>query len=416
MKILFLTQYFPPEVGAAQTRLQSMVEELRDLGHSVEVVTAFPNYPHGRIATAYRGSFYRHEISSGVDIHRVWLFPAMGSGLLRMLGFLSFSLTSLWGLFRANTPDYLFVESPPPMLALPAFIYSRIRGVPFILNIADLWLDTVQEFGLLKKGWLANLLFRLEKCSFDKAAYVNAVTDGNYEILLRKKGVPADKLLYLPNGVNTRKFQPQPADGSLISKLALPDKKIILYAGTLGAAHGLTSVLEAAKLLENEADIHFLFLGDGSARKDLQKMQVEMGLRNVSFRDPVPVEDVPTYYSIATCGLASLRNVPIFESARPSKVFPAMACGKPLIFAGSGEMARLLRSANAGLVIPSETPRALADAVLRLARDSEFATQLGANGRRFVEDHHQWSKLVGRWIASLDQKCVLPVAEPGLSR
>src|SRR5271166_2815931 len=225
MKILFLTQYFPPEVGAAQTRLHSMIEELQELGHSVEVVTAFPNYPSGRIAPEFRGSFYRREVKNGAVIHRVWLFASMGKGVLRLLNFLSFTLTSVWGLFRAETPDYLFVELPPPMLAFPAIIFSRIRRVPFILNVADLWLDTILEFGVLKKGWLANVFFRLEKWTFNNAAYVNAVTQGNYELLLREKRVPAHKLLFLPNGVSLRRFRPQAPDAALKSELGLSDKK-----------------------------------------------------------------------------------------------------------------------------------------------------------------------------------------------
>ena len=411
MRILFLTQYFPPEIGAAQTRLQSMVEELHALGHTVEVVTAMPNYPSGRISPEYRGSFYRHEVKNGVDIHRVWLYASLGSGLLRMLNYLSFTLTSLCGLFLAKTPDYLFVESPPPMLSLPAFIFSKIRGVPFILNVADLWPDTVIEFGLLEKGPLVSLLFWLEKWSYRRAAYVNAVTQGNYELLCRNKGVPREKLLYLPNGVNTRRFRPQPPDEELKKGLGLMGKKVVLYAGTLGMAHGLENVLKAAKLLENQTTVHFLFLGDGSARKDLEKMQRELGLRNVTFRDPVPVDELSGYYSIAHSGLASLRNIPIFESARPSKIFPILASGKPLIFAGSGETARFLLAANAGLVIPSENPRALADAVMRLIQDEELTNQLGANGRRFVKENHQWSKLVGEWVAKLPSKIAEPIAK-----
>src|SRR5215472_4268148 len=318
MKILFLTQYFPPEIGAAQTRLHSMVEELTEMGHTAEVVTGLPNYPTGRIFPEYRGTFYRREVINRVVIHRVWLYSSMGTGLPRMLNYLSFALTSLCGLFRAKKPDYLFVESPPPPLSLPAFIFSRIRGVPFILNVADLWVDSILEFGVLKKGLLANLLFGLDDWSYRTAAYVNAVTQGNYEILRDKKNVPAGKLRFLPNGVNTRRFSPQPPDGTLKQKLGLHGKKIVLYAGTLGVAHALDTVLKAAKLLESETDVHFLFLGDGSVRKDLEKMQHQLGLRNVTFRDPVPVDELAAYYSIANCGLASLRNIPIFQGARPS--------------------------------------------------------------------------------------------------
>jgi glycosyltransferase involved in cell wall biosynthesis len=195
-------------------------------------------------------------------------------------------------------------------------------------------------------------------------------------------------------------------------RLGLSGKRIVLWAGTLGYAHGLDNVLMAAKLLQEESDIHFLFVGDGSARPSLIKMHSDLHLGNVTFRDPVPLDSVPAYFSIAFCGLASLVDIPAYEGARPSKLFPVLASGKPLIFVGKGEAAQLVERAQAGIVLPPGDPQRLADAFLRLARNPELAAELGRNGRRYVEQHLQWSSLVGEWLRQLTSSngAQLPVA------
>jgi colanic acid biosynthesis glycosyl transferase WcaI len=400
MKFLILTQYFPPEIGAAPTRLSSMIRELQANGHEVEVATALPNYPAGKIQPGYKGYFYRRELQDGATVHRTWLYATAGSGLPRLLNYLSFVLTSLYGLARASKPDFLFVESPPLFVSLTAYVYSRLRGVPFILNVADLWPDAVIEMGLLRKGFATTMLSWLERWSYCKATYVNAVTEGIRSSLLSEKGLEPAKVLYLPNGVNTAAYQPEAVEENLKRTLGLSGKKIVLYAGTLGRAHGLENVLASAKLLEGRSEIHFLFLGDGSERPRLEKLQLEMGLRNVSFHDFVPLSQLRSYYSIAECGLASLLNLPIFESARPSKIFAVLASGKPMVYFGKGEGARLVEQAKAGVVVPPEDSVALARALSDLLGNAALIRELGENGRRFVEENYEWSKLVGAWVSS----------------
>lgn len=404
MRFLILTLYFPPEIGAAPTRLEAMARELTRMGHGVEVVTGLPNYPHGKIAPEYRGSLYRREVSDGIVIHRLWVYPTLEGGLGRLLNYLSFSLLSLHGLFRAAKPDYLFVESPPPTLSGPAYIYSRLRRVPFILNIADLWPDTLVDMGLLKAGTTHRLLLWLERWSYHEATFVNAITEGVRDTLVGSKGVPPERVLFLPNGVDTERHQPGPPDEQLKKSLGLSGKKIILYSGTLGRAHGLEHVLQAAKLLRKEEDIHFLFLGDGSERAAIEGLRNELGLRNVTFKNALPQEDLGPYQSIAACGLVSLRNLPIFQGARPSKMFPLLAAGIPLIYCGSGEGARLIERANAGIIVPSENPEALAAAIPQFLRNEELVGRLGANGRKFVKEHHEWRKLIQDWLSKLEPK------------
>ena len=402
MNFLILTLYFPPEIGAAPTRIDAMTRELAKLGHNVEVVTGMPNYPQGKILEGYRGSFYRKEMRDGVVVHRVWLYPTVGRGLGRLLNYLSFSLLSLCGLLRARKPDYLFVESPPLTLSVPGNIYAYLRRIPLIFNVADLWPDTLVEMGLLQPGTTLELLYRLERWTYRKATFVNAVTEGLRESLLNTKAIPQGKVLFLPNGVDTERHQPRDADETLKRSLGLTGKKVILYSGTLGRAHGLENVLEAAKLLENEKDIHFLFLGDGSERTTLEEMTKRLHLSNVMFHDAVSIEQLAPFQSIADCGLISLRNLPIFEGARPSKMFPLLAAGKPLIYCGQGEGANLVKEAKAGIVVPPEDPQALATVIPKLLRDRPLLNELAMNGRRFVEEHYEWRGLVGKWVRDLE--------------
>jgi len=402
MRFLVLTQYFPPEIGGAQTRLKFLAAELASRGHEVEIVTSFPNYPKGEFFAGYESGFYRREIWEGLTLHRVWLFPAVGSGIKRMLNYGSFTLTSFFGLFRCKRPDYIFVESPPLFLSFPAWVLGIFWRSPFIFNVADLWPDVIVDQGFLKDGFLMRILRAIEGWSYRRAAYVNSVTDWIVKVLQEKKGVPAEKILFLPNGTDTETFRPRAPDERLLSQLSLTGKQIALWAGTLGFAHGIDNILNAAKLLESShSQIHFLFVGNGSARGDLIAQAKSMNLGNVTFLDAVPLAEIVRYYSICFCGLASLINIPVYEGARPSKVFPVLASAKPLVFIGSGEGARLVETAEAGAVVPAGDPHALAETLSRFACDSELAAECGQNGRRFVEENLRWSAIVGSWLTQL---------------
>ena len=401
MKFLILTQYFPPEIGGAQTRLYCVAKELRQMGHEVEVVTALPNYPNGRIFSGYGRRLYRRDVIDGIVVHRVWLFAAAGTGVRRMLNYASFTLTSLFGLLRAARPDYILVESPPLFLSVPAWIFGTVWRVPFIFNVADLWPDVAVEAGHVRDGFWVRIMRKMEAWSYRRATLVNAVTAGIRDTLLQKKNVPAGKLLFLPNGADTKHYRPQPLDGDLAARLGLTGKKIILWAGTLGPAHGIQHILRAAQLLKHHDHIHFLFVGQGSERPAMEALRDCTDLHNVTFCDPVAIRDLPPYYSIAQAGLSSLTSIPLNDASRPSKIFPVLASGKPLIFCGVGETARMIREANAGIVVPPENPEALADAVLQLVQNPTLACEMGKNAREFVEANFQWSHLIAKWVSQL---------------
>ena len=402
MRFLILSQYFPPEIGGPQTRLAAMARELVRLGHDVEVVTALPNYPTGRVFPAFRRTFYRHERWEEISVHRVWLYAAIGRGLKRMWNYLSFALSSFFGLLRSRRPDYIFVESPPLILSVPAFVMSRFWRVPFIFNVSDLWPESAVEMEIVTSKFLIAAARLLESWTYRKAGYVNAVTNGIRESL-RVKGVPKSKLLFLPNGVDVELFKPAPPDNAFKQSLGLEGKKIVFYQGSLGYAQGLEVVLSAAKLLENDSNIHFLFVGDGSRKADLEKLSENLALSNTTFMNPVALEELPRFFSIAACGLVSLRNLPLFRGARPSKIFPIMSSGKPVVFMGDGEAARLIRAARGGVVLSFGEPQVLAQVLRQLVDRPDIAEELGKNGRRYVEEHMRWSGLIRDWLAELPE-------------
>lgn len=401
MRFLILTQYFPPETGAPQVRLAAMIRELLRLGHAVEVVTALPNYPHGEIFSDYRGRFYRQEEWEGVRVHRVWMYAATGAGIKRLLNYFSFMITAFWGLRKAQKPDYLFVESPPLFLGMTGYWVAKRWKVPFIFNVADLWPDSVKELGLMRDGLALRLAENLEAWLYRKANYVTALNDSLYQIIINDKQVPADKVLLLPNGVDIQLFQPLPAEAAFRASLGLPeDKSLILYAGTHGYAHGMEVILEAAQLL-TDTNVLFLCVGGGSEKNRIQQLSEQKGLSNVLFWSPHPPEFIARLYSLALAGIVTFRNFPGVECIRPAKMLPIMACGKPVLLSSAGEGARLVAAANAGIVVAPGDSNGLAEAVRRLLNDSDYAEQLGQNGRAYAEKHLKWSIVVADWLQQL---------------
>jgi glycosyltransferase involved in cell wall biosynthesis len=404
MRFLFLTQYYPPEVGAPPVRLAAITRELLRLGHRAEVVTALPNHPTGRIFPGYKGRFYVREEREGVLVHRLWLYPSLGGGLKRMLNYGSFAMSSLAGLARASRPDYLFVESPPLFLSLPAYVAARRWRVPFIFHVADLWPDSVRELGILADGPVLRFAERLERWSYRKATFVDAVTERNRRSLIEEKGVPAEKVLFLPNGVDTSLFRPMPPDTELAQQLGVSGKKVILYAGTIGYLHGAQTALDAAKLVD-PSDVEWIFIGDGSEKKDLVAYASRIGLSNVRFLDPRPPEYIASLYSLALAGLCTLRPTPaLSDGIRLAKVFASLASGKPMLYSGAGEGADLISDAKTGLVTPPQDAPALARAVRTLIESPRLAEELGANARRCAVERFSWPAIVESWLQELSAK------------
>jgi glycosyltransferase involved in cell wall biosynthesis len=401
MKFLVLTQYFPPEIGATQVRLAAFCSELTHAGHDVEVVTAMPHHPKGRIFPGYRGKFQFHERQNGLEVHRTWVYAGNEFALSRILSYLSFALTCLYGLFRAKRPDYIFVDSPPLLLAVPGWIAAKWHRASLIFNVADLWPDSARDLGLMSDGILMRAAYRLERWIYRRADHVTAVTEGIRQTLLLSKQVPAEKVLFLPNGVDVSLFRPRQPDEGLKHGLGLAGKRVILYAGNHGYAGGVDQILFAADRLRDDPSIHFLFVGDGPEKQKLKRSAASLDLQNVSFHDSVPIEQLPRYISISDLALVTLRRAEVTKGARPAKAFVMMAAGKPIVLAAEGEAEKLIREAGAGVVVPPEDSGALADAIRSLLRDRTRLRTMGMEGRTFVTAHFAWRALVRNWLTQL---------------
>lgn len=402
MRFLILTQYYPPEVGAAQLRLSAVARALTTRGHEVEVVTGMPNYPQGRIAEGYGGVF-RTEMLDGIRVRRSWLLPATGSGFRRMLNYLTFTATSLPAAATMKRADVVLVESPPPTLAVVGWVIARRWNAAMVLNVSDLWPDSAIQLGLLQDGPVARTVGWLERWAYARATLVNAVTTGIRSTLIERKGLTERKVLFLPNGIDSEMFRPLPPDTALATRLGLAGRRVILCAGTMIYAAGLDVVIAAAERLASRP-VTFLMVGGGSERERLVQLAEARGVRNVRFIEPRPATEISSLYSIAAAGLMTLLDSPLFEGTRPARILATMACAKPVIYSGAGEGARIVQHADAGVVVPPQDPDALADAVATILDHPERAAVWGSNGRRYVEAELSWDRLVGPWLDELVER------------
>lgn len=400
MRFLLITQYFPPEVGAPQVRLSALTRQLSQLGHEVTVVTAMPNYPAGVVHPAYRRRRLFREEVDGIPVIRTWIYAATGSSVIRRLAsYLSFCATSLLGSVLAPRPDYILVESPPLFLGGTAFVAGRLRRAPFVMIVSDLWPASARDLGIITNRHVLSLAERLERFLYRSAYRVAGVTHGICDAIAECVG-PA-KVMFLPNGVDTDLFRPC-RDAS--SGLLRPGEVGFVFAGTHGYAQGLQVILEAAELVRELPEVVFLLVGDGPEKTSLREAARDRGLQNVRFADPRPASAMPPVFSEARASIVPLLNRPLFRGARPSKIFPSLACGTPVIYSGEGEAADLIEDGGVGLVVPPERPAELAAAVRRLTADRALAAKMGVAGRQLVERHYGWAAIAERWLAELPRR------------
>lgn len=404
MRFIVLTQYYPPEIGAPQTRLMSVVRLLRARGHAVQVVTAMPNHLVGRTFDRYRGKWFMRDSWDGTTVLRSRMFAATGMGPKRLLSYLSFTLTCVVGLCATQPADVLFIESPPLFLAVPGLLYARVRGIRTIFNVADLWPDSVRALGgAFGTSRLLKLADALERWAYRTSDLVCAVSQGIVHSLVSNKGVAPDKVVFFPNGVDTELFAPREPDEALQARYGGSGGRILLYAGTHGSAQGLEHVIAAAALLR-DTNAFFLFVGDGHTKPRLRELTRELELVNVAFVDSVPLEEMPRFFSVSYAAIVPLLRRDAFKDARPSKMFPALASGVPVIYAGEGESVRLLLDAQAGVVAEPESAADLAAVIRSLLADPVRRNTLGENGRLLACRTFGWPAIVDTWLSILKEQ------------
>lgn len=383
MKILFVSDNFPPERNASASRVYERARYWVGWGHDVSVLTGAPNFPEGRVFDGYRNRWYQVEELDGIRVVRTKTFIAPNQGvLLRTLDFLSFMASaSVAGLFQGR-PDVIAASSPQFFSAVAGGFLSRIRHTPFVFELADLWPASIQAVGAMRRGFALQMVEKVELALYRRSAKVVALTEAFRRDLVGR-GIAPEKISVVLNGVDMARYRPRPRNRELAQQLGLGDRFVLGYIGTHGMAHALQRVLDAAELLRADDRVRFLFVGPGAARATLVAEAQRRGLPNVVLVPAQPKEAMPDYWSLCDAALVHLKNTPVFSTVIPSKIFEAMAMGLPIVLAApEGEASAIVRSNEAGVVLPAEQPRALADAVLELQRSPERRAGLAANSLR----------------------------------
>lgn len=394
MRVLFLTLYYPPEAGPPQARNYETAKRFVEWGHDVTVVTAFPNHPTGVISREYRGKFFVREKMEGVDIRRTWLYAAPNRGLWRWVAkHMSFSLSSLLAAPLAGKFDVLLVGSASLFLGLTGYAISRYQRIPWVLTISDLWPATAVAQGRLSNPKLIKLTESLATFVYTRADMVVGVAQSMCAEAIRK-GVPKEKVVHIPNGTDTAQFYPGADRDTIRSVLGLEGKFVVMYAGTMGPAHGLDAVLDAAKLLQDDKDVRFVLIGEGAVKQDLVDKAAQEGIHNVSFVERQPQSRMPSILNAAKVVVIPQRKRQFFSGVVPYKTSEAMACGRPIIMASPiGEATQMLEQAGAGLAVEPECPHALAAAVRKIKEQPELASEMGEMGRAFAVEHLDRTRL-----------------------
>lgn len=387
MKLLILTQYYPPEIGAPQNRLHELAVRLRTYGMEVEVLTAMPNYPKMEVFPAYRDGQIREERIDGVRVYRSGIYVSKSTGIpARLLNYFSFVFTS-WKRGRTlGGYDFLLVESPPLFLGISAMLLSRRLKTKLIFNVSDLWPESALKLGIVTNPVLLWFAWKLEARCYRKASLITGQTMGIVENI--RERFRDKKLFWLPNGVDLGYYDPNKyqAQGFRERNGFTPTDCIFFYGGILGHAQGLETVMRAAKLVSDEPGIAIVLQGSGPEKEKLLQLKESMKLSNVHFLDPVPKSEMPFVLKEVDVALVPLRKLELFQGAIPSKLFEALAMKKPLLLGVEGEAKRhFIEKAAAGLSFEPENEKDLADKLRLFSQNRTWIAEMGEKGREYVK-------------------------------
>ena len=400
MKIVFLTQYYPPEIGAPQNRLSELAMRFARRGHDVVVLTAMPNYPKGEIYPGY-GGLYRKETRDGVKVIRTFIYPTQKVDYLhRLANYFSFVLSSaLLGSFLLPRADYLLVESPPLFLGMSGFWLSLLKRARMIFNVSDLWPESATRLGILRPDGMAHRLSTwLEGFCYRRAWLISGQSKGILSSITDR--FPSSLTYHLSNGVDSTRFGPQERKQATHDNMSRNGEVVALYAGLHGLAQGLDQVLDAAGRLRDSQGYRFVLIGDGPEKRALMQRARKEQLASVSFLDPVSSAEMPALVASADIVLVILKTY--IPGAVPSKLYEAMASGRPVVLVAEGEAAQIVQENNAGLVVKPGDVDGLAKAIRRLCENSLLREELGQNGRRAAERTYDRTMIANRFVDYLE--------------
>ncbi|MBA3662771.1 MAG: glycosyltransferase family 4 protein [Bacteroidetes bacterium] len=390
MKLLILTQYFPPEVGAPQNRLFELAVRLQRVGVEVTVLTAMPNYPQMEIYKDYRGKNYVYEEMEGIKVHRSQIFVSKNKSIShRLRNYFSFVISSVKASVKIKEDfDFLMCESPPLFLGYSAIRIAKKKKAKLIFNVSDLWPESAEKLGVVNNRWLLKMAYNLEEKLYKRSVLVTGQTQGICKNIQDR--FPSVKTYWLPNGVDLTYYDPQAISASGWRKQnGFTDFDIIfLYAGIIGIAQGLEVILNAAVNFKAEANIKFVLMGSGPEKEKLLGLKNQLGLNNVIFLEPVSKKEMPQVLKTVNAAIIPLRKLDLFLGAIPSKIFENLAMEVPIVLGVDGEARELfITKGNCGIYFIPEDVHDLTSAITKIAMNREYAAQLGKHGRVFVNEH-----------------------------
>ena len=399
MRILFLSHYFPPEVNAPASRTFEHCREWVREGHDVTVVTCAPNHPRGKVFDGYRNRLFQRETVEGIRVIRIWSYLSANRGVRkRSLNYLSYLISSVLLSPFFPRADIVISTSPQFFNGLAGYVVGRIKRAPWLLEIRDLWPDSIREVDAMKDSWVLSVLERLEHFAYRKANEIVPVTHAFKEYMIGK-GIEASKIDVITNGANLGLFTFSDDGGkSMRELLGLGNRFVAAYVGTHGMAHHLETVLDAASRLRDVQDIVFLMVGDGAKKEALKRKKEEMGLDNVVMVDQLPKARMPEIWALTDVSLVLLKKTPVFETVIPSKIFESMAMRRPVVLGVRGESQKIIEQSGAGICIEPESGEALAEAVLKLYHSPALCKKMGEKGRLAVEQNYNREVLARRYL------------------
>ena len=415
MKILYISQYFPPEMGAPAARAVELSRHWASAGHEVTVLTGFPNHPTGIVPPEYRGRLKRlvsREQIDGVQVVRTWLLPFPNrKAYERILNYGSFFASSASTGSFLSRPDVVIATSPQLLIGLSGWWVARLKGVPFVFEVRDLWPESLAAVGMgNENSLLYKTLARVARFLYRHSDRVVVVSPAFEDYLVEHGVVPRDKISVIENGVETQLFAP--SVGVLKIVMETEGRFVVSYIGTMGMAHGLETILAAAAKLQNQnREVLFVLLGAGAEKEKIIVLARQRGLNNVRFVDQQPRENIPAYIGASDVCLVLLKKSEVFKTVIPTKMLEFMSCARPVILGVDGQARAILERAHGGLAVEPENVDSLVNAIQYLAANRDEALQMGRNGREYILREFSRSQTAKAYIRVLEKLLHLPERE-----
>jgi glycosyltransferase involved in cell wall biosynthesis len=403
MKILLLTQYFPPETGAPQNRLHSLANNLIQLGAELTVLTAMPNYPRMEIAEEYKGKWYLKETDGRINIHRSWIFIKKSKSVsYRLLNYFSFVFSALYvGLFKINKHDIIICESPPLFLGITAVLLKWIKGSKLVFNVSDLWPESAEKLNIVNNKLMLGLAYQLEERIYKAAHLVSCQTQGIVKSV--KSRFPEINAFWFRNGIDINMFNIHASGNEMRSHLKVSSNEFVLmYAGVIGHAQGLDVIVKAADLLKHNELIRFVLAGDGPEKGELQTLIRKLQLKNIEFLPNLSRDKMPELIASCNAYIVPLKKNDLFLGAVPSKLFEPLAMAKPILLGVDGEAKDLfIEKVACGLHFEPENENELALVITQLYNSAELTERLGKQGQTYVLDNFERSQIAKEFFEKL---------------